>query len=50
MHAAVMVFGFMPLFFSGFLFTAGPRWLGVPPHKPTKTAPCVVLQMAGWLL
>lgn len=49
-HAAVMVFGFMPLFFSGFLFTAGPRWLGVPPHKPTKTAPCVVLQTAGWLL
>ena len=24
-HAAVMVFGFLPLFFSGFLFTAGPR-------------------------
>lgn len=49
-HAMVMVFGFMPLFFSGFLFTAGPRWLGVPPHAPTRTAPCVLLQMAGWLL
>ena len=31
-HAAVMVFGFMPLYFSGFLFTAGPKWLNVPPY------------------
>ena len=30
-HAAVMTFGFIPLFFSGFLFTAGPKWLGVEP-------------------
>jgi uncharacterized protein involved in response to NO len=28
-HATLMTFGFMPLFFAGFLFTAGPRWLGV---------------------
>ena len=35
-HAAVMVFGFMPLFFSGFLFTAGPKWLQVPPPSPTR--------------
>ena len=28
-HSAVMAFGFIPLFFSGFLFTAGPKWLGV---------------------
>ncbi len=49
-HAAVMVFGFMPLFFAGFLFTAGPRWLGVAPHTPQKTAPCMCLQAAGWLL
>ena len=26
-----MAFGFIPLFFSGFLFTAGPKWLGVEP-------------------
>ena len=30
-HAAAMVFGFMPLFFAGFLFTAGPKWLRVEP-------------------
>ncbi|MEO7008390.1 MAG: NnrS family protein, partial [Caldimonas sp.] len=30
-HGLLMTFGFMPLFFVGFLFTAGPRWLGVPP-------------------
>ncbi|WP_144289789.1 NnrS family protein [Ideonella sp. A 288] len=29
-HALAFVFGFMPLFFVGFLFTAGPRWLGLP--------------------
>lgn len=29
-HGLVMVLGFMPLFFVGFLFTAGPRWLRVP--------------------
>lgn len=27
-HALAFVFGFMPLFFAGFLFTVGPRWLG----------------------
>ena len=33
-HATVMTFGFIPLFFSGFLFTAGPKWLGVPAPRP----------------
>ena len=28
-HALAFVFGFMPLFFAGFLFTVGPRWLGL---------------------
>jgi uncharacterized protein involved in response to NO len=27
-HGPLFVFGFMPLFFAGFLFTVGPRWLG----------------------
>lgn len=49
-HAVVMVFGFVPLFFSGFLFTAGPRWLDVAPHAVVRTAPCVLMQAAGWLL
>jgi len=29
-HGLVFVFGFMPLFFTGFAFTVGPRWLGLP--------------------
>lgn len=49
-HAAVMTLGFMPLFFSGFLFTAGPKWLGVEgPEAPAITW-TISLQVAGWLL
>ena len=29
-HGVLMAFGYMPLFFVGFLFTAGPKWLGRP--------------------
>lgn len=49
-HAAVMVFGFMPLFFSGFLFTAGPKWLQVPPPPPDRLLLPLLLQTLGWLL
>ena len=49
-HAAVMVFGFMPLFFSGFLFTAGPKWLRVEPHQPSRLLVPLLLQALGWLL
>ncbi|MFY8042280.1 MAG: NnrS family protein, partial [Rhodoferax sp.] len=49
-HGAVMTFGFIPLFFSGFLFTAGPKWLGVaPPEAPQLLGP-LLLQAVGWLL
>lgn len=49
-HAAVMSFGFMPLFFTGFLFTAGPKWLGVRgPEAGALVAP-LLLQAAGWLV
>ncbi len=34
-HAFVMLFGFAPLLMFGFLFTAGPRWLGVAPPSPS---------------
>lgn len=34
LHAFVMLFGFAPLFMFGFLFTAGPRWLGIGPPPP----------------
>ena len=48
-HAAVMVFGFIPLFFSGFLFTAGPKWLGVEPWPTHALRAPLLLQAAGWL-
>lgn len=49
-HGAVMTFGFMPLFFSGFLFTAGPKWLGVPPLNARQLQTPLLLQAAAWLL
>lgn len=49
-HAAVMTWGFLPLFFAGFLFTAGPKWLGVAaPHARSLVAP-LLWQAAGWLV
>lgn len=49
-HATVMVFGFIPLFFSGFLFTAGPKWLDVEPPAVRALRVALPLQAAGWLL
>ena len=49
-HAAVMAFGFIPLFFSGFLFTAGPKWLGVDPLPAQALRAPLVAQALGWLL
>ncbi|MDD2176554.1 NnrS family protein [Acidovorax sp. D2M1] len=49
-HSAVMVFGFIPLFFSGFLFTAGPKWLGVEPLPVNALRFPLLAQAAGWLL
>lgn len=49
-HAAVMAFGFIPLFFSGFLFTAGPKWLGVDPLPAQVLRAPLVAQALGWLL
>ena len=49
-HGAVMVFGFMPLFFSGFLFTAGPNWLRVEPLPVSRLQGPLLLQAGGWLL
>lgn len=49
-HGAVMTFGFMPLFFSGFLFTAGPKWLNVPPPEASQLLAPLLLQACGWLL
>jgi uncharacterized protein involved in response to NO len=49
-HGAVMVFGFIPLFFSGFLFTAGPKWLDVEPLPMGRLLAPMLLQASGWLL
>jgi len=50
-HAAVMSLGFMPLFFTGFLFTAGPKWLAVPgPPARALAAPLLQQQAPGWLV
>lgn len=49
-HAAVMTLGFMPLFFSGFLFTAGPKWLGVDGPDARAVTAALGLQTTGWLL
>ena len=47
-HGLVMSLGFMPLFFAGFLFTAGPKWLGQPPVEAQALLPPVLAMLAGW--
>lgn len=49
-HGAVMVFGFFPLFFAGFIFTVGPKWLRVAGPAPRAIAWAVLPQLAGWLI
>lgn len=49
-HSVVMTFGFMPFFFAGFLFTAGPRWLQQPPVERGVLTACLLPQLAGWLV
>lgn len=39
LHALLMICGFAPFFMFGFLFTAGPRWLGVAPPPPSAWLP-----------
>jgi uncharacterized protein involved in response to NO len=49
-HSAVMTFGFFPLFFSGFLFTAGPKWLAVRGPNARDIRPPLLCAAMGWLL
>lgn len=49
-HGLLLGFGFMPLFFAGFAFTAGPRWLRVPGPPARAIAPMVAAFVAGWLV
>jgi uncharacterized protein involved in response to NO len=47
-HALIMGFGFMPLFFTGFLFTAGPKWLGLPPVAARRMLSPLLASLSGW--
>lgn len=49
-HSAVMTFGFFPLFFSGFLFTAAPKWLGVRGPSARDILPPLLCAATGWVL
>ena len=49
-HALLMALSFTPLFISGFLFTAGPKWLGLGEVSARSLQPAVVLMLLGWLL
>lgn len=49
-HALLMAQGFTPLFIAGFLFTAGPKWLGLPEVSARSLLPSVALMLSGWLL
>lgn len=49
-HGVLMVHGFMPLFFTGFLFTAGPKWLGMHGPEARHVLPSVALQALAWPL
>lgn len=48
-HALLMTLGYMPLFMVGFMFTAGPKWLGMPEVEARQLAPAVALMLLGWL-
>ena len=49
-HGLLMALGFMPLFFIGFLFTAGPRWLCLPEVKAASLRWPVACMVGGWAL
>jgi uncharacterized protein involved in response to NO len=52
-HALLMLYGIFPLFMTGFIFTAGPRWLGVAPPSRVRyllTPGLMAGGVAGWLL
>lgn len=42
-HAWLLAFGLFPFFIFGFLLTAVPNWLGVPPRRPAYVAAALLL-------
>jgi uncharacterized protein involved in response to NO len=49
LHTLFMIYGFLPFFMFGFLFTAGPRWLSMPPPPTRRYMPGGVLACIGVL-
>ena len=49
-HGLVMTLGFMPFFITGFAFTAGPRWLGVPEVSTRVLQAPLSSMFAGWAI
>jgi len=47
-HAVFMSLGFMPLFVTGFWFTAGPRWLGQPGIEARSLLWPVGVMLVSW--
>lgn len=49
-HGLALSLGFMPLFMTGFLFTAGTRWLGLPDVEARSLLRSLLAFALGWLL
>jgi uncharacterized protein involved in response to NO len=49
-HALVFTLGFMPAFMAGFLFTAGPRWLGLRGVEARVLLTALLQFGLGWLV
>jgi len=49
-HGLLFSLGFMPAFMVGFLFTAGPRWLGHPEVEARSLLASLMQMGAGWAL
>lgn len=49
-HATAMLYSFLPMYMFGFLFTAGPSWLGVKGPAAPALLPTALLAFAGGAL
>lgn len=49
-HGLLMSMGYMPLFMVGFLFTAGPKWLGLNAVNARALRPALLVMAAGWAI
>lgn len=47
-HGLLMSLAYMPLFFCGFLYTAGPKWLKLPAVSARSLLPALTTLMTGW--